>query len=118
MSTPNKGDVFKHRYNGRLYSFVALFEHPEKQPYHRSPETMDQIIVQIYGNFSNEMECIPLPAFHHLFDFSFGALKLCRFCGFRRDMPCTERQACPNLIDYRLEPDDTEDTASELTRAA
>ena len=98
---PAKGEVWKHRYNGQHYAFVAIFEH-------RPPtwkEGRDYVICQIYGNYRNEVEIIEVDAWPHLFDFAWGPLLECKFCGFRRMSPCAVRQSCPNLRDYRLEDD-------------
>jgi len=99
---PAKGEVWKHRYNGKHYAFVGYYTHDQR----RAPR--DYLIVQIYGNYGNEVEIIELGAWSHLFEFAWGPLIECKFCGFRRMTVCTQRQTCPNLQDHRLEPDDNE----------
>lgn len=97
---PSKGEVWKHRDNGRHYAFVARFTHDPK-----TCAPIEYVICQIYGNYGNEAEIIRAEAWPHLFDFAWGPLIECRFCGFRRMTVCTTRQTCPNLRDYRLEDD-------------
>lgn len=96
---PAKGEVYKTR-DGRHWAFVSLFKHDPK-----TCEPSDYVIVQVYGNYRNEVEIVELEAFPHLYEFAWGPLIECKFCGFRRMAPCATRQACPNLRDYRLEDD-------------
>lgn len=96
---PAKGEVYRCRF-GHLWSFVALFKHDPKTCAPR-----DYVIIQIYGNYGNEVEIVELEAFPHLYIFEWGPLLECKFCGFRRMSPCATRQTCPNLRDYRLEDD-------------
>lgn len=97
---PSKGEVYRDMRNGTLYSFVALFTHDP-----RTCAPRDYVIIQEYGNYGNEVEIIELAAWPHLFQFEWGPLIECRFCGFRRMSVCTTRQTCPNLRDYRPEDD-------------
>lgn len=97
---PAKGEVWKHRDNGNHYSFVSMFHHDPK-----TCAPFDYVIFQEYGNYGNEMEIVRVEAWPHLFEFAWGPLIECKFCGFRRMAPCATRQTCPNLRDYRLEDD-------------
>lgn len=96
---PANGEVYRNRV-GAHYSFVSLFRHDPKTCAPR-----DYIILQVYGNYGNECEIVELAAFPHLYEFAWGPLIKCKFCGFRRMSPCAARQVCPNLTDYRLEDD-------------
>lgn len=98
MQTPAKGEVFKHLYTGKHYAFVSMFQHDP-----RTCAPRDYIIVQVYGHYSNDVEIIPVGAWEHLFELAWGPLIECKFCGFRRMMPCKVRQTCPNLRDAPLE---------------
>lgn len=104
---PNKGEVWKHLYNNKHYAFVSYFTHDPK-----TCKPCDYIIVQVYGNYTNEVEIIEIAAWCHLFEFAWGPLIECKFCGFRRMTVCTKRQTCPNLRDYRLEDDTAEEAAN------
>ena len=96
-ATPSKGEVYKSA-DGRHWSFVTMFRHDPK-----TCAPSDYVILQIYGNYGNEVEIVELAAFPHLYEFAWGPLIECKFCGFRRMSPCAVRQACPNLRDYRME---------------
>lgn len=98
-NVPAKGEVYQDRF-GHHWSFVSLFKHDPK-----TCEPRDYVILQIYGNYGNEVEIVELAAFPHLYTFMWGPLIECKFCGFRRMSPCAVRQTCPNLRDYRLEDD-------------
>lgn len=96
---PAKGEVYKGP-DGRHWAFVSMFSHDPK-----TCAPSDYVIVQVYGNYGNEVEIVEIEAFPHLYEFAWGPLLECRFCGFRRMAPCAVRQTCPNLRDYRLEDD-------------
>ena len=96
---PAKGEVYSDRY-GHHWSFVSMFRHNPK-----TCPPRDYVILQIYGNYGNEVEIVELDAFQHLYAFEWGPLIECKFCGFRRMAPCSVRQTCPNLRDYRMEDD-------------
>ena len=96
---PSKGEVYR-GIDGRYWSFVSLFHHDPK-----TCEPRDYVIIQIYGNYGNEVEIVELDAFPHLYEFAWGPLLECKFCGFYRMSPCAKRQVCPGLSDYRLEDD-------------
>ena len=98
-SSPAKGEVWKDSAN-RHWAFVSMFKHDPKTCAPR-----DYVILQIYGNYGNEVQIVELDAFPHLFTFAWGPMMECKFCGFRRMAPCATRQPCPNLRDYRLEDD-------------
>ena len=108
-SIPGKGEVYRDRY-GHLWSFVALFKHDPK-----TCVPTDYVIIQIYGNYGNEVEIVELDAFPHLYQFEWGPLIECKFCGFRRMSPCAVRQTCPNLTDYRLEPDEIDEIEERVS---
>lgn len=95
---PAKGEVYRELRYGGLWSFVANFRHDPKTCAPR-----DYVIMQVNGNYGNEVEIVELAAFPHLYQFEWGPLIECKFCGFRRMSPCAVRQACPNLRDAPLE---------------
>jgi hypothetical protein len=98
-SEPAKGEVYTDS-TGQHWSFVSMFRHDPKTCAPR-----DYVIIQIYGNYGNEVQIVELDAFHHLYAFAWGPLIECKFCGFRRMSPCAVRQTCPNLHYYPLEDD-------------
>lgn len=88
----------------QLWTVVALWKHPNHRDYHKG-WTGEYVIVQQYGNYKNPLALVPLVDWTAKFTLAWEPLKVCRFCGFSRMVPCTKRQPCPSLSDYRIEDD-------------
>lgn len=102
---PKLGHVYRSREDGTPWSFVGLWKHPSNRDYHVN-WTGEYAIVQVYGNFKNELRFIDLAKWDDLFVVAWEPLKVCKFCGFSRMRPCLTRQTCASLTDCRLEPDE------------
>lgn len=89
----------------QVWSVEGFWHHPQHRDYHKDWDG-DYVILQAYGNFKNELKFVLLAEFPETYTLAWEPLKVCRFCGFSRMAPCKTRQPCPNLTDYRLEPDD------------
>lgn len=111
---PKDGHVYKSREDGVHWAFVALWKHPRRQDYHVN-WTGEYAVVQVYGNFKNELRLVSLVEWDALFDLARAPATVCKFCGFTRMRPCLVRQTCANLTDYRLEPDDVHDDEAAPT---
>lgn len=97
-----------YRDHAGIWKVVAFFDHPGHRPHHQN-WSGKYVIVQEYGNFKNPMRMILAEDFDHLFTLAWEPMKQCAFCGHMRMAPCTKRQTCPNLTDYRLETDEPAD---------
>jgi hypothetical protein len=102
---PKDGHVYKSREDGVHWSFVARWKHPSHRDYHVN-WSGEYAIIQVYGNFKNELRFVSLAQWDQLFELAWEPATVCKFCGFTRMKPCLVRQTCANLTDYRLEPDD------------
>ena len=83
---------------------VAFWKHPDHRSYHVG-WTGEYVIVQEAGNYKNPLAFVLLADWTAKFTLAWEPLKVCRFCGFARMAPCTKRQTCPNLTDYRIDDD-------------
>lgn len=91
---------------GKVWSIEGFWHHPQHRDYHNA-WSGEYVIIQEYGNFTNEIRMTDLDGFLSRYTLAWEQMKVCQFCGFTRMSPCKVRQTCPNLTDYRLE-DDTE----------
>jgi len=105
---PLPGHVYYSREDRSAWSFVGLWQHPSHRDYHVN-WSGQYAIVQVYGNFTNELRFIDLSKWDELFELAWEPLRRCKFCGFNRMRPCETRQTCANLTDYRPEPDEPAD---------
>lgn len=110
---PLDGHVYRLRSDGSVWSFEGLWSHPKHQPYHVN-WSGEFAIVQVYGNFKNELRLIKLEDWAELFELAWEPMRDCKFCGFPRMKPCLTRQFCASRTDAPLEPppsDEPEDAS-------
>src|SRR4051812_5832726 len=99
---PKDGHVYWLREDRTAWAYVGPWKHPRHQPYHVN-WTGEYAIMQVSGNFTNDMRLIELTKFDELFELAWEPMRVCKFCGFTRMRPCEKRQTCASLTDYRLE---------------
>lgn len=103
MSEP----LLRHCYRdteGRIWSVEGFWSHPQHRDYHVG-WTGEYVIAQEYGNFNNEVRMVKREDWEASYSLAWEPMTVCKFCGFSRMRPCTKRQTCPSLTDYRLEDD-------------
>lgn len=108
IAADGNGPQLRHVYydaQKKPWSLEGFWRHPQHRPYHLN-WTGNYAILQEYGNFKNLIQLVDVDKFDDEFSLAWEPLKVCRFCGFSRMKPCLTRQTCPNLSDYRLDPEE------------
>ena len=85
--------------DGKHWCVEGFFTHPKHYASINYADgwTGRYAIVQEYGNFSNEIRLVREEDFSGLYTLAWGPLKVCKFCGFSRMVPCETRGVCPSL---------------------